>query len=221
MLYNFLESFFKYSAVLDLPASQVPSFVSKKPQGSYRNPKFGLPDTFWDKFDDMCLRLKVEPVELAAVITAESGFNPKAINYVRDPNTNKPKLDQFGKQIPQAKGLNQLIWSTAKSLGMSRDVWDNLENISAEEQLVWVEKYFEKNKIAGKSRVDIYVKNFGGFANPDGSLYASKAYIDSHPMKDKFQRPEFQDKAYNQNKYLDKENKGFIAKKDLARLVGG
>lgn len=216
---NYLDIFCKYSGLLDIPDPlSVPS-IAKQPKGSYRNPSFNLPDSFWDKYDQMCLRLKVDPVELAAVIKSESGFNPKAINYVRDSN-NKPKLDQQGKPIPQAKGLNQLIKSTAKSLGMTDDIWNNFENLSAEEQLDWVEKYFTRNHIAGKSRLDIYVKNFGGYPNPDGSLYASKSYIEKHPQKDSFKDPDRQEKAYNQNKYLDKEGKGYISKQDLAKLVG-
>jgi hypothetical protein len=186
--------------------------------GAYRNPK--LSDEFWRAYDAMCSRLKVDPAELAAVIQSESGFNPKAVNYVMDAKTGKKKLDKDGKPIAQAKGLNQLIHSTAKGLNMPEETWQNFENLSATDQLEYVEKYFQKNPIAGLKRADIYAKNFGGFNNPDGSLYASKSHIESSPQKDLFKNPEYQNKAYEQNRALDKDHKGYIAKSDLARLVG-
>lgn len=186
---------------------------------SYRNPKLG--SEFWDEFDAMCQRLKVNPENLAAVIHSESGFNPAAVNYVVDPKTGKHKLDQFGKKIPQAKGLNQLIKSTAKGLGMTDELWNIFDKLPAIAQLPWVEKYFKGAGIAGLSKGQIYLKNFGGFGNqnPNGALYVSKQYMDAHPEM-KFPNPSYQAVAYNQNKALDKANKGFISKEDLTSLVG-
>lgn len=200
------------------------------PSAIYRNLSI-LPEDFWDAFDQMCERLKVKPKELAAVLKSESNFNSKAVNYVIDPKTkkykyridpatNKPIADRHGGKIPQAKGLNQLIWSTAKSLGMSKEEWENYDLEPAIDQLKWVEKYFAKNSIAGLSRGDIYVKNFGGYhKQQNGIMYAGAKYIAQHP-EIKWQNPESQNKAYEQNMALDKDHKGYITVKDLKSTVG-
>lgn len=202
-----------------LRACDIFYLLSKKAKTSaYRNPK--LPVEFWDEFDAMANRLKVDPNDLASVINSESGFNPAAVNYVVDSTTGKQKLDQFGNKIPQAKGLNQLIKSTAKGLGMSDDVWTHFDKLPALEQLPWVEKYFKGAGIAGLSRKEIYLKNFGGFSNvnPNGALYVSKEYMAAHPEMT-FPNAGYQGIAYNQNKGLDKANKGYISKEDLTSLV--
>jgi len=212
------------NSIIKLYAKLAPA----QPTGIYRSSIF--PNEFWDKFDEMCVRLKVKPQELAAVLKNESRFDPHAVNYVIDPKTNKYKLridpmtgkpvaDRHKGKIPQAKGLNQLIKSTAKSLGMSDEEWENYDLQSAEEQLKWVELYFTKNPIAGLSRGDIYVKNFGGYHNQqNGIMYASKAYMDAHP-EIKWQNPQSQNKAYEQNTGLDKDKKGYITVKDLKATV--
>ncbi len=170
-----------------------------------------LPDSFWFAFIKMCERLGTPPQNVAKVIRNESKFDPKAVNY----------QTVNGKKKPIAKGLNQIIKGIGTKIGMPPGMWDNFENMTAEQQLPWVEKSFRASNIKGNmSATDIYARNFGGFPNPDGSMYASKAYIDKHPQKDKFQRPDFQDLAYRQNIGLDKDHKGYIAKKDLSRLVG-
>jgi hypothetical protein len=202
-----------------LKACDVFLLLSKEAKISmYRNPK--LNSDFWEEFDSMANRLKVDPKELAAVINSESGFNPAAVNYVVDPKTGKHRLDNFGNKIPQAKGLNQLIKSTAKGLGIPDDIWNNFEKLPAVAQLPWVEKYFKGAGIAGLSRGQIYLKNFGGFSsqNPNGALYNSKEYMDAHPEM-KFPNPSYQGTAYNQNKALDKTRKGYISKEDLTSLV--
>jgi hypothetical protein len=185
---------------------------------AYRNLSKQPPE-FWDAFDAMCRRLQVEPQELAAVLNSESSLNPKAVNYRADPKTGKPALDQFGKKIPQAKGISQFIKSTLLGLGASPDVWDRFETMSAIDQLFWVEKYFAKSGVKGLKRGDLYLKNFGGFNNPDGSLYASKAHQDKHP-EIVYKNPGYQEIAYQQNKGLDKNpTKGYISKDDLLKLI--
>jgi len=150
-----------------------------------------LPDSFWVKFVEMCKRLGVGPYELAIVINGESGFNAAARNFAAGPN--KP---------PVAQGLNQFIKNTAiKGFGMSENLWMQFYKLSAEEQLPWVEKYF-KGKAKGKNAGDLYLMNFGGYKNPDGSIYASKAaqkaFKKRHPDA-VFQNPDYQQKAIEQN----------------------
>lgn len=159
-----------------------------------------LGDRFWIKFVQMCDRLGCDPVALAAVLQNESGLNPAAQNI------------QGG---TVAQGLNQLI--NPKFVGMPQDVWQKYATLSAEDQLPWVEKFFA-GKVAGKSKGEIYTLNAGGFPNPDGSLYASKAYIDSRADKDKFQRPDYQQICFEQNRALSSDGLR-ITKGDLAAKV--
>lgn len=140
-----------------------------------------LTQDFWVKFVQMCQRLQVDPLAMATLINSESGFNPSAKN---------------GSTI---KGLNQLSMNTAvKGLGMSEATWNAYETMPAEEQLKWVEAFFKRTGGQGAPSVGkLYALNFGGYPNPDGSLYANKAaqesWVASHPGdKGKFKNPEDQ-----------------------------
>lgn len=169
-----------------------------------------LPPEFWVQYVEMCKRLGVDPIELAAVIQSESNFNPAAV-AIRNGR-------------PVAKGLNQIIKKNGPKLGLSPDQWDTFETFTAIEQLPYVEAYFSKCGVRGADRVDIYAKNFGGFPNPDGSRYASLQYINNYqPEADrvKFQNPEYQDMCYSQNKGLDRNGKNRIDKADLKVNAGG
>lgn len=170
-----------------------------------------LPPSFWDSYVRMCQRLKVNPNALAAPLELESGFNPHAGNSLGVKGA--PAI---------AKGLNQLIRSTATSMGMTAEQWDNYGNLSGEEQLPWVEKYF-RGKVAGKNAGQIYGLNAGGYNNPDGSLYASKArqaeFIAANPGA-VFPNADYQDKAVAQNPGLA-GGKGYIAQSDLNKAVVG
>lgn len=161
-----------------------------------------LPDSFWANFVKMCDRLGAKPEDLARVINSESGFDPHAMNI------------QGGRVI--AKGLNQLIEKTAKSLGMSNDEWNSYENTPAEEQLKYVEKYFRNvGKATGQdgkweSATQLYVANFAPkyvhkASNPNAVLYNS---AENHA-------------EYAQNKGLDRDKKGSITAGDLAHSVQG
>ena len=150
-----------------------------------------LSPNFWIRFVQMAQRLGVHPYELAAVINSESGFNPAAQNI------------QNGRII--AQGLNQLIRTIAtKTLEMSDELWENFSKLPPEEHLKWTEKFFNKfgTRLKGKSAGDIYLMNFGGFNNPDGSLYASKEaqerYKQTHPDAE-FKNSDYQQKAIDQN----------------------
>lgn len=185
-----------------IPAEKQALINKLKPYNRSGKP---LDDNFWLAFIDMCERLGVAPENLAKVIRGESGFDP-----------NPPRRTRTW-----AKGLNQMIRFVAmKGLGMTQEEWDRYHLLPAIQQLPWVEKYFRRQNVRGASAIDIYAKNFGGFNNPDGSLYASKAYIESHPQRDQFKNPDYQDLAYRENRALDRDNKGYIAKSDLGRLIG-
>ncbi len=169
-----------------------------------------LPQEFWVDYVQMCDRLGVAPKEMAAVLNAESGFDPAAVNY------------QNGR--PVAKGLNQVIKKNSAAVGITPEEWDTFETRSAREQLPVVEEYFKKSGVRGQDRAGIYGKNFGGYSNPNGSRYASLAFINSYqPEEDrvKFKDPEKQNTCYFQNKGLDKDGKGYITTNDLRNNANG
>lgn len=173
-----------------------------------------LPLEFWVSFVEMCNRLGVNPVDLAAVLQQESGMDPARVAYRGNP------------PHPVAKGLNQIILKTGVSLGMTPEYWETFETVSAQEQLVWVETYFSRAGVRGKNKGSIYVKNFGGhFGNPKINgmqpLYISRSAYEALSPEDKAKvpTPEKQFVQYTQNSGLDREKRGFIAAEDLARNV--
>lgn len=85
-----------------------------------------LSDGFYNKVVAIAKRLNCDSNDLMALMNAESGINPKAKN-----------------RESSATGLIQFIESTAKELGTSTA---ELKKMSAEEQLVYVEKYLQNAK---------------------------------------------------------------------------
>lgn len=154
-----------------------------------------LSDAFWQDYVLMCQRLQVDPTELAAVIDKESQFDPRAAN-----NGGVTPRD-----TPVAQGLCQFIRRTATSsrVGMDDATWNQFCTLSAQEQLVYVEKFYQ-GRAAGKSRADLNLITFGGYNNPDGSIYASREaqerWIAEHPEDaGRFRNADRQDKATQQN----------------------
>lgn len=165
-----------------------------------------LPESFWVKFVEMSNRLGAKPEDLAKVIRAESDFDSSATNV------------QNGRII--AKGLNQLLKSTAKNLEMTDQQWESYERATPEAQLPYVEKYFRnvgKATIGDspwESATQIYIANFAPkytkkSSNPNAVLYSNKTESGSD------------NPAYHQNKGLDRTGKGHITAGDLAKSVQG
>lgn len=174
-----------------------------------------LPDTFWQNYVSMCNRLQVDPYELGAVLDKESGFNPAAQNF--GPPDRQPRT------TPVAQGLCQFVRATAttKRVGMDEDTWATYSLLSAEEQLPYVERFYQ-GKAAGKTKDDLNLITFGAYNNPDGSIYASKEaqadWIASHPEDaGKFKNPEKQDRALKQNKRASKDGGRTIRKEGIAQ----
>jgi len=169
-----------------------------------------LPDEFWKEFIEVSKRLGTDPKNLAQVVRGESGFDTTAI----------AKNEKTGNPI--AKGLNQMTTVASDAIKMPRETWDRYESLSGLEQLAWLETFMKGQKIKGLSAVDIYIKNFGSHNNPDGSMYASLAYIDAHPLRDKFKNAELQDIQYKANKNIDLvygNKDGAISKDDMVAYL--
>src|SRR5215217_5214036 len=81
---------------------------------------------FVEKVKEIAGGVHVEPLNLLAVMSFESGFNPKAVN-----------------KDSGATGLIQFLKTTAKGLGTTTD---KLKEMTAVEQLPFVEKFFAGSK---------------------------------------------------------------------------
>ena len=137
------------------------------------------------RIDAISQRLNCNPDDLKAVIYSESGGDPKARN------------------ASGATGLIQFLRDTARDLGTSTDA---LAKMSAEQQLVYVEKYLQRAKGQAKFAPDHKLSS--------GELYA----LVFMPAKAKQEvLCSAGSKAYTQNKGLDRSNNrdGQITKGDL------
>lgn len=141
--------------------------------------------SFWDAYIRMVKRLGADPYAIAAVMQRESGINPKAKNLARGKD-GKVILDSKGNPVILAQGINQLTRNGLPSGEQGNAEWENVSNLSAEEQLKYVEKTF-RGRAKGKTATQMYGVNLGGYqaTNPDGSSYASieaqNRWLAAHP----------------------------------------
>ena len=183
-------------------------------------------DQFYDDLVITANRMKVDPAHLAAVFNGESRTDPHRVGT--------------GSLGTQAKGLNQMIRSTARAIGMSPEQWDNYQNLTGSEQLAWIEKSF--GNVAGLTASAMFQRNVGGFPNdnptfasqqpapsdnssamPVGSigavLYAGPKYVAEHPDP-RWENPKLRvqwqmEHAYEENKALDHDGDGCISQNDM------
>lgn len=126
-----------------------------------------------------------DPSGIALVISQESGFNPAAVN---------PRSG--------ASGLIQFMKTTAEGLGTTVEA---IRTMSAEEQLPYVEKFFQQAMRRVPSRLEDYeliVLGRGDLVNaPDDAVVFPAS---TNPKS-----------AYVQNRELDKAKKGFVSVGDI------
>lgn len=142
-------------------------------------------------FVQICDRLGIDPDWLAAVISFESGWDPS----IQNPKSN-------------ATGLIQFMPGVAKRLGVASDksvAAAKLKAMSIAEQLPWVERYFRPHAGRMKSLSSVYAAVFGPGANSENVLAPDDRVIYRAPSAE-----------YRDNAGLDKGNKGYITKADLA-----
>jgi murein DD-endopeptidase MepM/ murein hydrolase activator NlpD len=145
---------------------------------------------FLREVDAMAQRLGTKPEYLLAVMSFESGLNPKAVN------------GDSG-----ATGLIQFLPSTAHGLGTSTDA---LKGMSAEQQLQYVERYFQQYEGKLNTLEGVYTAVLSGSARPDPNttLFSSGTV------------------AYSQNRGLDFNADGRITSGEAtsavaSRMFGG
>lgn|SRR5574344_1240415 len=135
---NNLNNISSYSKTTSKNAEELKSKWSKK-YSRLRNYSI----SFFEKLIKLCDKLNCEPEDMLACMALESGFKSDAVNN----STN-------------ATGLIQFMPNVAKQFGTSVE---ELKNMSAEEQLDYVEKYF---------KYWINVKKFNGEKLSSGDIYA-------------------------------------------------
>lgn len=141
---------------------------------------------FSAKLEQVAKNLNCDPADLIGMMQSESGLNPKAYN-----------------KNGGATGLIQFMPSTARSLGTSTEA---LMNMSAIEQLDYVEKYFS-NWTGGS-----------GQKLTGGDLYTLcflPAYLDREVLCSSG------DKYYKANSGLDANKDGQVTKTELGNRVQG
>ena len=162
--------------------------------GSIYNKGGSTNDAFQKKLEEVAKRLKVSKSDLLGIMKHESGLNPSAVNpYTR------------------ATGLIQFMPSTAKRMGTSVEA---LKNMSAIEQLDYVEKFYKP--IAGKAKDigDLYMFTFlpAVVGKPDNYVIGSKGSGKSiYGLS--------QDALYRQNATFDKDKKGYYTVGDVKARI--
>jgi len=147
-----------------------------------------LTDGFYNKAVEVSNRLGCSPDDLMGVMYSESGLKPTA-----------------GNKNGGAAGLIQFMPRTAKILGTSTSA---IKNMSAEEQLVYVEKCIASSK------------KMAGFSSSDkldtGTLY-SLVFLPAFAKRDVLATKG--SAYYNYNSGLDLNKDGKITKQDLAHRI--
>lgn len=154
----------------------------------WQKKKPNLTQGFYNKVVQISKRINCSPDDLMALMNSESGINPSKYNSAGS----------------GAVGLIQFMPATAKGLGTSTQA---LAKMSAEEQLVYVEKCIMNSKKAAK---------LGNSRVGPGTLYAL-IFLPARANRDILTTSG--EKYYAQNKGLDRDHDGKISKADLANRI--
>ncbi len=155
-------------------------------------------DAFRAALYDMAARNSWDVDAIAAVMSSESGFRASVQN---------PLPGQT------ASGLIQFTDSTARALGVP-DGAAGIRRMTAEEQLPWVEKFYQRSFGSRRNLrpVDFYLAGWGsGIGQPMEHVLARK----SDPLRFNSGK----DNLYTLNSGLDKNKNGEITVSDIAAQV--
>jgi len=142
-----------------------------------------------------------DPEFILRVMGSESGMHPWAVNKASDGS-------------PVAVGLLQFTRIATKSLRITEAEWATIPAKSVREQLVLVDRFYASQPWTKAGRVydaasTVYM------ANAAPNLMLSKGVSLDTVLYDAEKNPD----AYNGNKGLDVEKKGYITVRDLARRL--
>ncbi len=164
------------------------SYDSKTLKEKWQKKAPWLSDGFYNKATEVSKRLGCDANVLLGLMMSESGLKSAAVN-----------------KSSGATGLIQFMPSTAKSLGTSTAA---LKQMSAEQQLTYVEKYLSN------------CKKSAGFKSGDklnaGTMY-TLVFLPAFAKREILAAKG--DKYYNANAGLDVNRDGKISKEDLAQRV--
>lgn len=154
----------------------------------WQRKKPNLTQGFYNKVVQVAKRINCSPDDLMALMNSESGIDPSKANAAGS----------------GATGLIQFMPSTAEGLGTTTQA---LAKMSAEEQMVYVEKCIMNSKRAA---------GLGNSKIGPGTLYAL-IFLPARANRDKLTSSG--EKYYRQNKGLDIDKDGIISKADLAKRI--
>jgi hypothetical protein len=204
-LNRFIPEELKYNKVIDPIMYSDPNtmegeaeFLSQtkgRPSGiGFRQSGGSSNDAFQKKLEEVAKRLKVSKADLLGIMKHESGLNPHAVN----PYTG-------------ATGLIQFMPTTAKRLGTSVQ---ELRNMSAIEQLNYVEKFYRPVAGRAKDIGDLYMFTFlpAVVGKPNNYVIGAKGSGKSiYGLS--------QDALYRQNAGFDKDKKGYYTVGDVKARI--
>lgn len=164
-------------------------------QGGKKNPGAALQEpTFMPRLNQVASSLGIEPTVLLNVMRFESGLDSKAVN-----------------KMSNAVGLIQFMPNTASGLGTTSD---QLFNMSATDQLDYVEKYYRSNGVKPGATVgDLYILTF---------MPAARNKPDNFVLGDKRGGTVFglnKSAVYNQNKIFDRSGNGLFTVADVRDTI--
>ena len=149
---------------------------------------------FMPKLEQVADNLGIDPDVLLKVMRFESKLNPKAQN-----------------PFTKATGLIQFMPRTAESLGTSIE---ELYNMTATEQLDYVEKYYKMNRVRPGATVgDLYILTF----MPAAARVPANFVIGNRNGGRVFNLDAA--KVYAQNKVFDQNKDGIFTKGDIVNTV--
>lgn len=192
------------------------------PYAAYGRPPLGSgpPPYQWTANDYAALRaaavaINCRPEDLLLVLYLESGLNPRIAFLQQDAKT--------GVVYPSANGLNQITKAAIGHMGMTEDQRLSLLDMTVEEQLPYVVRYYlTNNNRQGKpfaampDAVTLYQVNIAPatvplVGPPKEVLYVQKEF----PCKPVHQTKD----AYCANRGLDLDGDGQITRTDLAKKL--
>jgi len=150
---------------------------------------------FLSTLQGVASRLGISPEDLLSVMKHESGLDPKAVNPYSD-----------------ATGLIQFMPDTAKGYGTNVQ---DLYKMSATDQLKFVEMHYKTQKLAGRSRGDLYMATFmpAALNKPDNFVLGE----DRENAGSVFGLSKY--KIYQQNKINDYNKDGILTVGDVRRSL--
>lgn len=160
---------------------------------------------FFERLNEMCARLAIDPYALLLVLFRESQFAPWAVN---------------GSSL--ARGLNQIMPANFASWGWSQDRQEQYSKLTATEQLPTVEKFLKgilaSFRVAAfrSTPAELYLANFLPARMKAASEVGDSYILGRKPDPEKDPKSwTFEEKVYSQNAGLDHDHNEVLTAGDI------